>query len=77
MRAKDAVSRARRSLKSSDPSIYINEPEDLTKFTADLYRNGKLLVKNKLLYAAWTAGGAVEASCTLRKVTTEAALQAV
>ena len=69
MKARDAIYRARHSLKSFNPLIYINE--DLTKTTADFYRQARLLVKDKVLYAAWTADGAlyirksVEASCKL------------
>ena len=79
MKVRDQVYRARRSLKNSQPPVYINE--DLTKMAASLYRQARELVKKKLLHAAWTSGGALfirkseEASCKPQKISTESALR--
>ena len=58
-KARDAVYQVRRSLKNSDPSIYINE--DLTKSNADLYRQARSLVKDK---CSMLPGPPVELSTT-------------
>ena len=49
--------------------------------TASLYRQARELVKKKLLYAAWTSGGALfirkseEASFKPQKISTESTLR--
>ena len=56
-RARNAVYRARKSLAQSRSSVFINE--HLTANRAALFREARLLVKNKKLQGAWTSNGAV------------------
>ena len=57
LKARDAVYRARKSLKGLTSPVFINE--DLTKTTADLYRRARDLRKFEKIFATWTAGGSL------------------
>ena len=52
-----SVVRARKSLSSRTPDVYINE--HLTKAQATILRDARLLVKAKKLQGAWSSGGNV------------------
>jgi hypothetical protein len=56
-RARNAVYAARKSLANHRPAVFINE--HLTKDRSALYREARLLVKNKKLQSAWTYNGAI------------------
>jgi hypothetical protein len=80
-KARDAVYRARLNLKGTHGNghrVFISE--DLTKSTANLFRQARSLVREKTLHAAWTAGGTVfvkqtdNPSCRPKRVTSAADL---
>lgn len=51
-KAREAVYGARRLLKSHNEKIFINE--DLTKATANLYKQARLLARSRLIHSTWT-----------------------
>jgi hypothetical protein len=56
-RARNAVYAARKTLASHRPAVFINE--HLTKDRSAIFREARLLVKNKKLQSAWTQNGAI------------------
>lgn len=56
-KTRDAVLKARKHLKSVRPGVYINE--HLTQENALLFRQARLLVKQKKLISTWTSNGHV------------------
>ena len=72
-KAREAVYSARRNLrKPGSPLIYLNE--DLNKYTAELFRQTRALVKARRIYNAWTSSCAVfiketnDINCRPRKI---------
>ena len=59
-KVRNTVYSARRLLRGS--GIYINE--DLTSNVADLYRQARLMLKQKLIFGCWTSGGMLYAKKT-------------
>ena len=80
-KAKEAVYAARRNLRNAPTRVYINE--DLSKATADLFRQARQLVRVKSIHSAWTSSCAVyikesgELNCRPRKISTIADLPQV
>jgi hypothetical protein len=62
-KVRDSVYAARRKVKATcpsiDPHVFINE--DLTRATAEVFRQARGLVKQGKLHGTWTAGGTVYA----------------
>jgi len=56
-RARESVFAARRQLRNNRTPIYINE--DLSKKTAELFKQTRQMVKAKRIHSTWTHGGTV------------------
>ena len=56
LRTRDTIYRARLTFKAR-PGLYINE--HLTKYTAALFHDARILIKQKRLLSAWTTNGVV------------------
>ena len=63
MRIRDTIYRARLALKAR-PGLYINE--HLTKSTAAIFHNARILVKQKRLLSTWTTNGVVFVKASFR-----------
>lgn len=77
-KARETVYAARRNLRNAPTRIYVNE--DLSKTTADLFRQARQLVRTKCIHSAWTSSCAVyikesgDPNCRPRKISTVADL---